>query len=165
MVMFRCCCARPALPNPVGARNRNIPKYPSPANPPFKPRRPHEFSSFGVWLENPRLTFSSRQRKRVFEQQCPKHPSCLGEVAEWFKAAVLKTAVRESVPWVRIPPSPFFSFPLRSRGEHTRKRVGFEPTEWVDNPSPERSEGGLPWKCGAKRSQYVERAIPGMNQS
>jgi hypothetical protein len=29
-----------------------------------------------------------------------------GEVAEWFKAAVLKTAVRESVPWVRIPPSP-----------------------------------------------------------
>ena len=31
-----------------------------------------------------------------------------GEVAEWFKAAVLKTAVRESVPWVRIPPSPPF---------------------------------------------------------
>jgi hypothetical protein len=27
-------------------------------------------------------------------------------VAEWFKAAVLKTAVGESLPWVRIPPLP-----------------------------------------------------------
>jgi hypothetical protein len=27
-------------------------------------------------------------------------------VAEWFKAAVLKTAERASVPWVRIPPRP-----------------------------------------------------------
>ena len=29
-----------------------------------------------------------------------------GWVAEWFKAAVLKTAERVSVPWVRIPPHP-----------------------------------------------------------
>jgi hypothetical protein len=29
-----------------------------------------------------------------------------GRVAEWFKAAVLKTAVGESLPWVRIPPLP-----------------------------------------------------------
>jgi hypothetical protein len=29
-----------------------------------------------------------------------------GEVAEWFKAAVLKTAVGSRPPWVRIPPSP-----------------------------------------------------------
>jgi hypothetical protein len=29
-----------------------------------------------------------------------------GEVAEWFKAAVLKTAVGSRSPWVRIPPSP-----------------------------------------------------------
>ena len=27
-------------------------------------------------------------------------------MAEWFKALVLKTSVRETVPWVRIPPSP-----------------------------------------------------------
>jgi len=27
-------------------------------------------------------------------------------VAERFKAPVLKTGVRESVPWVRIPPPP-----------------------------------------------------------
>jgi hypothetical protein len=31
-----------------------------------------------------------------------------GQVAEWFKAAVLKTAVDESLPWVRIPPCPPF---------------------------------------------------------
>jgi hypothetical protein len=29
-----------------------------------------------------------------------------GEVAEWFKAEVLKTSVGASLPWVRIPPSP-----------------------------------------------------------
>src|SRR5690606_5832411 len=29
-----------------------------------------------------------------------------GQVAEWFKAAVLKTAVGASPPWVRIPPCP-----------------------------------------------------------
>ena len=29
-----------------------------------------------------------------------------GQVAEWFKAAVLKTAVGGSSPWVRIPPCP-----------------------------------------------------------
>ena len=29
-----------------------------------------------------------------------------GEMAEWFKAAVLKTAVGVSLPWVRIPLSP-----------------------------------------------------------
>ena len=32
--------------------------------------------------------------------------SASGWVAEWFKAAVLKTAVRETVPGVRIPPHP-----------------------------------------------------------
>ena len=29
-----------------------------------------------------------------------------GSVAEWSKAPVLKTGVRESAPWVRIPPDP-----------------------------------------------------------
>ena len=29
-----------------------------------------------------------------------------GEVAEWFKAVVLKTTELETVPGVRIPPSP-----------------------------------------------------------
>jgi hypothetical protein len=31
-------------------------------------------------------------------------------VAEWSKAAVLKTAVRETVPGVRIPPHPLAAF-------------------------------------------------------
>ena len=29
-----------------------------------------------------------------------------GQVAEWFKATVLKTVVGGSSPWVRIPPCP-----------------------------------------------------------
>ena len=33
----------------------------------------------------------------------------VGGVAEWFNAPVLKTDVRGSVPWVRIPPPPPFS--------------------------------------------------------
>jgi hypothetical protein len=35
-------------------------------------------------------------------------PRCgwFGSVAEWFKALVLKTSVRGTVPWVRIPPLP-----------------------------------------------------------
>jgi hypothetical protein len=37
-----------------------------------------------------------------------------GEMTEWLKVAVLKTAVPETVPWVRIPLSPpdvtFFLF-------------------------------------------------------
>ena len=34
-------------------------------------------------------------------EQCPR-----GRVAEWFKAAVLKTAMGASPSWVRIPPLP-----------------------------------------------------------
>ncbi|CVI17806.1 hypothetical protein AGR4A_Cc30067 [Agrobacterium tumefaciens str. B6] len=31
-----------------------------------------------------------------------------GQVAEWFKAHAWNACVRESVPWVRIPPCPPF---------------------------------------------------------
>ena len=31
-----------------------------------------------------------------------------GGVVEWFKALVLKTSVSARVPWVRIPPPPFY---------------------------------------------------------
>jgi hypothetical protein len=36
-----------------------------------------------------------------------------GQVAEWFKAHAWNACVRESVPWVRIPPCPpeFLIFP------------------------------------------------------
>ena len=34
------------------------------------------------------------------------HEGGAGRVSEWFKEPVLKTGVRETVPWVRIPPLP-----------------------------------------------------------
>ena len=36
----------------------------------------------------------------------PRYRMGQGSVAEWFKALVLKTSVRGTVPWVRIPPLP-----------------------------------------------------------
>lgn len=41
-----------------------------------------------------------------------------GRVAEWFKAAVLKTAVGATPPWVRIPPLPPDQNTLRASGRH-----------------------------------------------
>ena len=40
-----------------------------------------------------------RSRRFVFD-------GIKGRVAEWFKAQAWKACVRESVPWVRIPPRP-----------------------------------------------------------
>ena len=45
-----------------------------------------------------------------------------GQVAEWLKALVLKTSVRESVPWVRIPPCPPFPISRHSLRSSLRKR-------------------------------------------
>jgi hypothetical protein len=39
-----------------------------------------------------------------------------GWVAEWFKAPVLKTGVRETVPGVRIPPQPLIGTNVSRRG-------------------------------------------------
>lgn len=38
-----------------------------------------------------------------------------GRVAEWLKAPVLKTGVRVTVPWVRIPPLPPNNIPIHSK--------------------------------------------------
>ncbi len=43
-------------------------------------------------------------------------------MAEWFKAAVLKTVVRETVPGVRIPLPPFFSFKDLSPSKKTLEK-------------------------------------------
>ncbi|EFO33774.1 conserved hypothetical protein [Roseibium sp. TrichSKD4] len=40
---------------------------------------------------------------------------CNGRVVEWFKAPVLKTGVRGTVPWVRIPPLPPIPFPNQTQ--------------------------------------------------
>ena len=70
-------------------------------------RLPHEKACFFERAARRHLTFVQRQTKREAEAALGcKERLLFGEVAEWFKAAVLKTAVRESVPWVRIPPSP-----------------------------------------------------------
>src|SRR5207253_5210491 len=43
-----------------------------------------------------------RNRRLCYDGSC-NHP---GEVTEWFKVLASKASVRETVPWVRIPPSP-----------------------------------------------------------
>ena len=48
----------------------------------------------------------------------------IGWVAEWLKAAVLKTARRATVSWVRIPPHP----PLFSRSRERQQASGPTPT-------------------------------------
>ena len=63
------------------------------------------------------------------ERQCardgyPWYIGNNGEMAEWFKAAVLKTAVGASLPWVRIPLSPPVSQPLAVRKLSLRQAAG-----------------------------------------
>ncbi len=56
-----------------------------------------------------------------------------GEMAEWFKAAVLKTAVPETVPGVRIPLPP----PMQKSST-----LGFRPRPDV-GPGPEEFFGHI----------------------
>lgn len=51
-------------------------------------------------------------------------------MAEWFKAAVLKTVVRATVPWVQIPLSPPIHNTLWCNGSTT----GFDPVSLGSNP-------------------------------
>ena len=39
-----------------------------------------------------------------------QYSTSVGGVAEWLNAPVLKTDVGESLPWVRIPPPPPYTF-------------------------------------------------------
>src|SRR5207253_600598 len=48
-----------------------------------------------------------RNRRLCYDGSC-NHP---GEVTEWFKVLASKASVRETVPWVRIPPSPPYQVP------------------------------------------------------
>ena len=58
-----------------------------------------------------------------------------GQVAEWFKATVLKTVVGGSSPWVRIPPCPPLSFRSTSNAFEFDKVAPAaavpEPTTWM----------------------------------
>lgn len=112
--LWRCSGVLPACPAPHRARLRNIAGWvcgdparrngPDPGPSPrfFRRCSPAHVSSVWRALDFPRPT-----EETVYAAACLQgFAGCCGEVAEWFKAAVLKTAVRESVPWVRIPPSP-----------------------------------------------------------
>ena len=64
-----------------------------------------------------RPLYNARPDHQVDGNNAPKGPpfratmpALSGSVAEWFKAAVLKTAVGVSLPWVRIPLSPPLHF-------------------------------------------------------
>ena len=45
-------------------------------------------------------------RLALLESIFYSYADCVGGVAEWLNAPVLKTDVGESLPWVRIPPPP-----------------------------------------------------------
>src|SRR6056297_2819560 len=62
---------------------------------------------------------SPRSRPSRIEKVAVTTPGA-GGVAEWSNAPVLKTGVRESVPWVRIPPPP----PLAHRKTEMRSLTG-----------------------------------------
>jgi hypothetical protein len=55
-------------------------------------------------------------------------------VAEWLKAPVLKTGVRETVPGVRIPPSPPFTRTLSYAGAGSQEVI---PGEYTGRPDRE----------------------------
>ena len=58
-------------------------------------------------LREPRQTACTRRTDPTFQNRHePAKATADGSVAEWFKALVLKTSVRGTVPWVRIPPLP-----------------------------------------------------------
>jgi hypothetical protein len=70
----------------------------------------------GTWVsrrgDNPRFDRIAEEPQfgyHIEGSSLPEPGNGHGRVAEWFKAAVLKTAVGASPPWVRIPPLPPFS--------------------------------------------------------
>jgi hypothetical protein len=59
------------------------------------------YPPFGIdWKQKDRLWINAEKSAGCSRTEVA------GEVAEWLKAPVLKTGVRETVPGVRIPPSP-----------------------------------------------------------
>ena len=62
--------------------------------------------SRGCGSFHPRFPPAPRPGSRLHPAPFPLCGLPDGQVAEWFKAAVLKTAVGASSPWVRIPPCP-----------------------------------------------------------
>ena len=57
-----------------------------------------------------------------------------GEVAEWLKAPAWKACIRETVSWVRIPPSP----PVKLKSFANFRALAFYPLRKTHNPLPRR---------------------------
>ena len=76
----------------------------------------------------------------------PTYRERRGEMAEWFKAAVLKTAVGSRSPWVRIPLSPPIAVQPRWRSEQCLERHRL------------RSSGMRNWQPAMKSSAHITSA-------
>ena len=92
------------------------------------------------------------------EAPCARTSANIGEMAERFKAAVLKTAVGVSLPWVRIPLSPppikkrpFGRFFMGGGESDLRREPRFDKFVWNKFGQPQagpgalRAEGFGPW--------------------
>ena len=66
------------------------------------------FTNAWISLTFNKCSFDSFSIQRLIKVQKRNSHFPVGGVAEWSNAPVLKTGVRESVPWVRIPPLPPF---------------------------------------------------------
>ena len=103
-----------------------------------------------------------------------------GWVAEWLKAAVLKTAVRASVPWVRIPPHPPTShsetsrsiyntlkllyispcsFPLHTAASHSSRVISGYEIGYSDLETGYRMDGGHADRYEGARGQAYAKSL------
>ena len=77
----------------------------------------------------------------LVQTQDPCYRARPGRVAEWFKAAVLKTAVGGSLPWVRIPPRPPSQLECQARSTPSNRVTQFSvsgQSKLYHNDSPQR---------------------------
>ena len=63
-------------------------------------------STFGRKTPREQILIALMLNWPLSESRISRYATHAGSVAEWFKALVLKTSVRGTVPWVRIPPLP-----------------------------------------------------------
>ena len=140
----------------AGAGNRR----PLPARPRRSPRR----------RTAPPATVRPCRSARFQESPRPVISGDAGRVAEWFKAAVLKTAVGASSPWVRIPPLPPQTKDVdweatRRRGVSQHYRSSGEPMSGRDHPAIDRLK--FPDNCSAelRQNRHEGDADQGGNQA
>ena len=74
-------------------------------------------------------------------------PGVSGEVAEWLKALAWKACIRETVSWVRIPPSPPRPFPKPFSGALEPQAKGI-----IGGFLPHRPLHLNPYRAGQKHS-------------